>query len=326
MHIAMKPLSGSSTFTVHLGKSAHRLAQTLCQGHKSTDKIRQLYLTGLALHAVEYYLQCMGFEIDRNSSQSFDPALRAVMDVADLVVVGRGRVECRPVLPGAVFFEVPPDARFDRLGYVAVQLDADLQVATLLGFTATVAENGKCSFNQLQPLEALFTCPAGQSLGLLPVPKEDLGQWLGNVFGQGWQTLEALLGTDQPPLVLSLRTAHPLSHTGVQRAKLIDLGLRLSDQAVVLLVAVAPTVDSADLEPSLTLLVQLHPAQGRTFLPPELELSLWSEAQAEPLQRVQSRHQDNYIQLKRFQATLGESFEVVITYGESRVTESFIVS
>lgn len=72
------------------------------------------------------------------------------------------------------------------------------------------------------------------------------------------------------------------------------MGMHLGSQAVVLLVAIAE-----DSEQKVEILVQVHPAQGETYLQPNLKLVLVSES-GMILQKVQSRGQDNYIQLKRF--------------------------
>jgi hypothetical protein len=64
------------------------------------------------------------------------------MDVADLTVPGIGRLECCPIVAGTEIVHVSPDAQSDRIGYVVVKFDADLNKATLLGFVPT-AEQGE---------------------------------------------------------------------------------------------------------------------------------------------------------------------------------------
>ena len=328
MHIAMNRLLGSSTFTVFLGKSAHQRSQALCHGYNNSTKVRQVYLNGLAVYAVAYYLQCMGFETDSETSQLRHPAVRAVMDVADLKVIGQGTLECRPVLPGESTLAVPPEVFHDRIGYVAVQLTDDLSQAILVGFAETVANHGQLALVSLQSIEEL---PDYLDALATPVPlhnRESLSSWWENLFGQGWQTLEALLGIPQTTLSFSLRNQAHVKTAGIQRAKLLDLGMQLGHQSVVLLVAIAPSPEAEQSHSNtceeFTLLMQLHPADGEPCLPADITLTLLS-ANQEVLQTVRSRVQDNYIQLKRFQAMVNEVFDVVIAHGETCITESFRV-
>ena len=308
-------------FTFPISHTTRQWAQARCKGHQDTAKIRQIYLNAIAVQMVAHYLRCMGFEADIHQSQLNHPALRAVMDVADLAIARMGRLECRPVLPHATTLLVPPEVRHDRLGYVAVQVNPELTQAQVLGFVATVPANGEIPLTELRSLETLPDyLDRWQPTDTTPA-RERLSDWWQDLFGPGWQTLEALLGTPQPALALGLRGPAELQATSLQRAKLIDLGLELGQQRLILLVAIAPARDHPE---EFTLLVQLHPAQGEPTLPANLALTLRT-ADQEPLQSVRSRSQDNYIQLKRFQASREETFEVVIAYGDAQVTEAFAV-
>jgi len=270
---------------------------------------------------VAYYLHCMGFEADIDQSQLNHPALRTVMDVADVAIARMGRLECRPVLPNASTLFVPPEVRHDRLGYVAVQFNPELTQAQVLGFATTVPASGEIPLTELRSLDTLPDYLDHLQPAAAPPARERLSNWWQDLFGPGWQTLEALLGTPHPALALGLRGPTELPAASLQRAKLIDLGLELGPQKLILLVAIAPARDHPD---EFTLLVQLHPAQGAPTLPADVALTLLADDE-EPLQSVRSRSQDNYIQLKRFQASHDETFEVVIAYGDTQVTEAFAV-
>jgi hypothetical protein len=274
----------------------------------------------------------MGIETNREMSQSYDPLLQAAMDVADLEVSDRGKLECRPVLPDVQVVYIPPEVWSDRLGCVAVQLDPSLQTATLLGFTE-ISGVAEVPVSQLRSLDALLehlrqTAPALNPPAHSPVNERvNLSQWLDNWFEAGWRSLDALLGTGQPHFAVSLRTDSRLSEAAVKRAKLIDLGLSLKERSVALMVAITPSVghiNAPEVSPQMEILVQIHPMGGETYLPADLRMSLLS-ASGETLQEVRSRSHDNYIQLKRFRGLPGECFDIQVAFHETCLTEMFTV-
>jgi hypothetical protein len=257
----------------------------------------------------------MGIEADRASSQSFDPVMQAMLDVADLTLPGLGRLECRPVLPDAQTVRIPAEVWGDRIGYVAVQLEPSLKTATLLGFTPTV-DHDEISIQTLRSLDELLD----HLHQLRPTYCCNvLNQWLQGIFELGWRSLDELLGKMQP-LVLSFRTDTSTSEPTTRRAKLLDLAVQLGKQPVVLLVAITPEVDQ-----QLGISVQVHPVGETQYLPIDLTLRLRSNT-GEVLQEVRSRQQDNFIQLKRFRGSPGERFDLQVALGEAvSVTESFLI-
>lgn len=315
----MRKTSEPLTFTVPLGLSAHRLAEQFRRKHCNQKKAKQVYLNTLAVSAVKFYLRCMGIETDWEASLSWNPVMQTLMDVADLEVTGLGSLECRPVLPESQVVHIPPEVWSDRIGYVAVQLDESLKQATLLGFSKTAPFTDELPNSKLLSLADLLE-HLRHIRQTEPVKmRVNLSQWFENFFEAGWQSMETLLGTQQQNLAFSLRSTSGSRFASVKRAKLIDLGLRLGGQAVALLVAIAP-----DAEQKVGILVQLHPTGGETYLPPHLSVGLLSESGA-TLQEVQSRSQDNYIQLKRFRGLPGECFNIQVAYGEASVTETFVI-
>jgi hypothetical protein len=324
----MRNLSESLTFTVPLSSSAHHLAEQFCRQQSNQKKAKQVYLNTLAVSAVNFYLRCMGVETDWEGSQSRNPVMLSILDVADVEIPNLGKLECRPVLPQDKVIHIPPEVWSDRIGYVAVQLDESLRVATLLGFSKT-AGSGELAISQLRSLEDLL-----EHLRQIEQPEQaltrvKLSQWFENVFEASWQSLEALLGTNQENLAFSFRSASGLSERQVKRAKLINLGLQLGSQSVALLVALAKRDElqpaegiPLEAEQKVSILVQIHPVGGETYLPPNLRLALLSES-GDILQDVQSRSQDNYIQLKGFRGNPGESFNIQVAFGDASMTETF---
>ncbi|MBD1867991.1 DUF1822 family protein [Oculatella sp. FACHB-28] len=120
-------------------------------------------------------------------------------------------------------------------------------------------------------------------------------------------------------LIFSVRTDPQPSEPTVKRAKLFDVEFQLGRQPAVLLMAITP-----ETEQKVGVLVQLHPANGETYLPTNFQLSLLTET-GEILQTVQSRSQDNYIQLKRFRGLVGERFNLQLRLGSTSIKESFTI-
>lgn len=302
------------TFNVPLGVEAHRLAQQFCR-KQSGCKAKQVYLNTLAVSAVNFYLQCMGIETNWKGSLSYSPVFVSLMDVADLEIPKIGKLECRPILPQSNILIIPPETWSDRIAYLVIRLDSSLEQATLLGFTNTVPESGELPVNQLHSLEH-FLKHLHQIRLQQATTRVNLSQWFEHIFTESWQSVEALLAT-QHNLAFSFRSALRFDEADVKRAKLIDLGMQLANQSVALLVAIAPDIDD-----KVAILVQLHPTNAN-YLPPDIKLILLSDGST--LQYVQSRNEDNYIQLKRFRVNPSECFDIQVAFGNVIVTESFTI-
>jgi hypothetical protein len=310
MNQIVKPLS----FTVPLSFEAHAVAQ------QQSPPTQQTYLKALAVYAVEFYLRCLGIETDPEQNDWRDPWMAKFVDVADLWLNSYGKLECCAVLPDAKVLTISPDAWTERIGYMAVQFDSALKSATLLGFTPTPVAD--LPLTELQPLEQFLTYL--QSLATADAPAEPssihqikLRKWLEGIIEPGWQQIEALLGRDQVQMI-AVRAQNQYEIT-VRQAKLIDVGMALDGQAVVLSLAITLNADT-----SMNVLVQTYPAAGSSYLPPSLKLSMLSET-GELMQAVYSREQDSYIQLRHFRGEAGDSFEIQVSLNNVCISESFIL-
>lgn len=297
-------------------QNAHQLA-SLC----NHDAARQIYLNTLAVLAVNDYLQMMGIDTDLNASESWNPVLRLAADVSDLNIVAIGHLECRAVTPGQISCPIPQDVWEDRIGYVVVEIDESQQQATLLGFSETVTTN-ELAIAELRSIEALLhhLDHLHQQAASLAVSNAlvsgqiILSQWFEGIFEAEWQPLEALHLT--PIQTVSLRASTTAT---VKGAKLIDCGIELGSQKIILLILLTPEPNE-----EVGILVQVHPAQGKPYLPSDLRLAMLSEA-GETLKQVSSRSLDNYIQLPYFQGISGESFSIHITLDRACSSENFVI-
>lgn len=301
------------TFTVSLSQKQYRLAEEFKKHQSNPQKAKQVYLNTLAVQAVEFYLRCMGMETNWKSNLSWDPIAQTLMDVADLSITD-GSLECRPVLPGAQVVQIPAEVWLDRIGYVVVQFDESLIEARLLGFTEVAPENGELPISQLRSLRDLL-----KHLYQLRQPepvmmRANLSLWLENAFEPCWQSLESLFVTSERSLLISFRNSDQLNKISVKRAKLLNLGLQLRNQSLTLLVIVTKEAERSE----ITVRVQLHPAVGEMYLPPNVKLALFSDS-GEALDDAESRSWgfDNFIQLYEFEGLPGECFNIQVAFGDA---------
>lgn len=148
--------------TVPLGRESHTLARELAaramQLTTLADKHqigKRVYLNTLAIYAVDSYLRWQGYEPNFSQSDSADPILCSRWDVADLMILGIGKLECRPIWEGETVLIIPSEAIEDRIGYFAVQFGEHLDRAKLLGFIPSVNLSDSLNEIQLKDLQSL---------------------------------------------------------------------------------------------------------------------------------------------------------------------------
>jgi len=52
----------------------------------------------------------------------------------------KGKVECCPVMPGEDFIEISEEVLSDRVGYIFVEINAEMSEGKLLGFVEKINE------------------------------------------------------------------------------------------------------------------------------------------------------------------------------------------
>ncbi|ANV85294.1 hypothetical protein AWQ21_13510 [Picosynechococcus sp. PCC 7003] len=139
-----------------------------------------------------------------------------------------------------------------------------------------------------------------------------LGNWFDGLLDQGWQALDQLM---MPEAQLAFATRN-LSED-IQAGKLLDLGLSLGNEQVVLLVTLAPS----DEDDKVRIQARLLPFEAE-YLPADLSISLKSKS-GKVLQTITSRQQDSYIQLKPFKGVPGKVFQVEVSGDGCTVNETF---
>lgn len=318
--------------TVPLSGKAHRLAKQFAAEQTTPQKGTKTYLNTLAVYAVHRYLKWLQIETDLSQGDSWHPGLRSLFDVADLVLPGLGKLECRPVLPGEMTVFLPPEATLNRMGYVVVQFGERLDQVQLLGFAAAVQLPDaleQIQIADLQPLDALWDCipdPVAQGPRLTASKlRVNLSRWLQLHFEAGWQTMEALFSPAASNPALSVRSADRVRETKTENSgdrvtggKLIDLGIQLADHPVILLVTLAPEAKG-----EVGVHLRVYPTGRQIYLPPTLQLIISDESGATCLE-AQARSDDNWIQLE-FSGEPGEQFSAKVALGDVSITEDFVI-
>jgi hypothetical protein len=155
------------TFSAPLTLEAYQQAERFQKQHSSPQKARQVYLNTLAIYAVNHFCKCMGIKTDLQASSNFDLITQTLMDVSDLELPNLGKLECRPVLPDENTCYIPPEAKENRIGYIAVRINEPSREATLLGFVSPLnldELSSQIQMSQLKPLENLLAHLSGIEL------------------------------------------------------------------------------------------------------------------------------------------------------------------
>jgi Protein of unknown function (DUF1822) len=301
-----------TSFTIPLSIEAHEKANQRRQGISNTENAKKIYLNTLAVYAVNYYLDCMGFETNFSNADDSNPWMLSLIDLADLQLKNIGKIECRPVLPDAEYLEIPTEVRSDRVAYVAVQFNQSLKEATILGFTTQAL--AKVPLSQLQSVDNLLDYLTAKE----QATKVNIRQWLEGVITEGWLNVEEIFN----PRELSLRFARNFSIT---KGKKIDIGLQLNGVSVALIVKLnSPILDENQNSQDINIMVQVHPDPHKSVcLPPGLKLAVIDE-DGKQVDAVISRQNDNWVEIE-LSAKLDEKFSIEIILGESKVIQEFVV-
>ena len=307
--------------TLPISQSARITAQQFANQQPNPEKAEQVRLNTLAVWVVNDYLEMMDIPTDLQASDSWNCVMRLCGNIADLEVPSVGRLECRPVQEHQQICSIPPETWEERVGYLVVQFDESLQEARLLGFMPSVATE-TLPLEQLQPLEAfidhlsqLRQCPVSSLV--------NLSQWFAGIFETGWQTIESLWNLPELRPAYAFRSIETLElntlngpESITKRAKLIDLGIQILNQPVMLIVEITLEEDQ-----QTSIRLQLHATGNQIYLPPGVHLTVLDSSGAVFL-NAQSRKLDNYIQLQ-FRGEPTEQFSVRVAINDISITEYF---
>ncbi|MDJ0717825.1 MAG: DUF1822 family protein [Prochloraceae cyanobacterium] len=288
--------------TVPLTVSARDRAREFAAQQATPEKGLRVYLNTLAVWAVHRYLKWLQIDTDVDRGDSWHPGLRAIFDVADLVISNGCKLECRPILEGETEILIPKEVSQNRIGYVVVKFSDRAEEVQLLGYFPTIAPEipESISINDLQPLDELL-----ELLTNLENQTTKLSQWLQNIFDAGWQKIEDLLAPQTPALAFR--------SSSVKRAKLIELG---SDRTVVLLVSLKPESDR-----QLGINLRVSSTEEQIELPSQLKLRVITET-GQVFREITSNLGDTFMQYE-FSGHPGEKFSLTLGLEEDIFREEF---
>ena len=263
------------------------------------------------------YLEMMGIATNLEASDSWHPVVCLSADVADLKIVGVGKLECRSLRAGESTCYMPPEVWEDRIGYTVLRLEEDGRSATILGFVKKVSTE-YLALDRLEPIENLCEAIAA----LRPVPPIRITiDWLHGIFGEVWQEIGALI-TPRPQYAwLSVNRgtiSNPSSNqTEVRRGKAIDLSDYLPNCQVALVVTIWQGTEN-----KTNIRLAVYPMTGM-YLPQFLKLVVLDET-GSVFKEVESRSIDNFIQFELY-GDAGERFSAQVVFAELVVTETFVI-
>ncbi|MEG4385288.1 DUF1822 family protein [Microcoleus sp. N9_A2] len=193
--------TGIQSLPMPITQKAIRLASQFASEHNHPQKVEQIYINTLAVLVVGDYLKLLDIETDLSQCDSWNPVIRLFENVADLYIKGLGKIECIPIrkvhhnvqndnensaadLPEMC--RVPTEARDERIGYIAVEIDEEEKEARLLGFSPT-ATTGELVLSDLHSLDEFLI-----HLEQIHESQVDLRQWLENIFTSDWLSVESI--------------------------------------------------------------------------------------------------------------------------------------
>lgn len=296
--------------SIPLTESDRNEARKFSQQQPSPTLAERTYLNALAVLSTQRYLQMINVESDLSSSYSWNAANRMIGDISDLFIPEcNGRIECRPVQPGARTCWIPEELWTNRVGYIAVEIDDKNSQAILLGFFDT-ASCEAMPLVDLQPLDS-FIDALDDVYAQDDAPGSFLAEfdsWLRNIFDDTWLAPELVLATAYRG---SPSTLSDESYSTVRKAKRLELG----SDSVVLVLEATPATES-ELEISL----KIYPFEGNV-LPLGLRMELLDDLELVAM-KTQAGSSDNFRALN-FQVPTSESFKVRLSLGENSLIQDF---
>lgn len=337
----LKMMTDSLKIKIPLSVTAHSYAEQFSRYQSNSQKAKQVYLNTLAVYAVNNYLNYLGWETNLKTSDSWNPLLQSLMNLADLDLINYGKVESRFVLRDRDWVEIPAEVSSDRIGYIISQFDESLREATLLGFVTEVKGN-RLALNQLQAIDCLpyylsqlkqvnhsekpsssTILPKHQPAKPQPIK---LGKWLEGTLENGWQPLEELL---IPTKVIAFRSLEQLQHqkehllSGVSRFKILELNPSVDNNDGLQKISLALILNISPLSNGeKDISVKIYPVNHHTYLPQGLEFLVLNEQEI-PMMQIQA-YQAETIEF-RFSGEEGKFFSIKAYLHNCDRVETFVI-
>ena len=295
---------------IPLGKDAHQKAEEFAAEQDGLDKGKQVYLNTLAVYAVNNYLKWLSIETALHQSDSWNWSTRTYFDIADLMLPNVGRIECRPVLPGEEVVVLPQEVTQERIGYIAVRFNKQLDFVEILGFVPArpIINNSEIiEINRFESIDILIDIINRRKM------KVNLCQWLEGIFNQDWESPELVLAGSFRSTATMPRQYQDSQTSSISRAKVVDVG-----RQIVLLMELTPTNSAV-----FDIRLRVYPAENTLHLPQDLQLTIFDES-GDACMNTQAEIANDWMQLE-FDCQHEEKFSVELKLGEISIIEEFIV-
>ncbi len=309
----------AATYKISLPLIARIKAEQFRAKQANPLKAKQVYLNTLAVIAVNYYLNRLGWATNLEGSDSWNPWLQMMLDVADLEIPNYGKIECRFVLPDEQWVTLSPDFSCQYLACIIVRLNNSLTEAELLGFITQINSN-KLVLSDLKSLTQLPSYLSQHKRSAIVNKPTELSQWLEGLVENSWHQLEELFS---PSVKLNFRSVSNLKpqnsdnlFPGVSRVKLIDLEDPENNNIALILTVFTQTTKELDIS------IKVCPANNHRYLPQGLELIIL-DLNKKPIMQAQANNTET-IEFC-FSGELGEYFAIEVSLDDYIKVESFIV-
>ena len=115
-----------------IDQKTYNLALAFASEQADLEKGQRVFYNTLAVWAVNHLLGWMEFETILDKNESWNQVLQGVLDVADLMLPGIGKIECCRISEEQTAISVP--IQDGRIAYIFVQIPDSLDKVKLLGF------------------------------------------------------------------------------------------------------------------------------------------------------------------------------------------------
>jgi hypothetical protein len=295
-----------SSIAIPLDHDAHHYAQIFAQQQATPGKGKQVYLNTLAVCAVHNYLKWLSVPTRLDQGDSWHSGIRAILDVADLVIPKLGKLECRPVISGATALKIPNEVNQDRIGYVVVEIEESLNNGHLLGFLPCQNPDippEPVPLSRLQSLDSLIDrLHTGENC-------INLSQWFEGFSLAPWQPLYSVRGVTVADEVSE-------DSRSQSRAQILQWNQEGWEKSILLVVEVTETDTGV-----VDLHLQVYPSNQDPFLPEGLEVKVLDDEGISCME-AQAGVASSGLQLK-FEGSPQERFSINLTSGELNFTERF---
>lgn len=316
--------TNAATVIWPITRQGKTIAQQFSCNHAQPAIAERVRRNTLAVWVIHDFLEALGVPTDLSTSDSWNPALQLVEDVADLVIPELGKLECRPVCIDKIdeACNLPLEVLSERIGYIAVALDEAASEAALLGFVSEIppVQQPYLRLERLLPMADFPDHLHNLRQEAAPSQLTRLSRWLEGQFESGWQSAEELLAQYfwTPAFRQGGQTMQQEAPLAIKRAKQLDLGLKLGTEQIALVLEVGQEMESV-----VNVGVRLYPLGGAMYLPEGLTITILDRTETVCL-KAQARSIDNYLQLY-FRGQPGEPFTTQVNLGDVQIAEHFVI-